>query len=964
MLRCMPNRTTTRVFFCLLVTMGGTTAARAADTDETSETSSDESARAVESTDPSTPSNATPPSELPINGDAETDDSTSSPDEARNEASSTPSPSSIDDITGGSNDRPPSQVRRAVQQVVTTAREVAADDPSVREASARTPSGPERREPSTSEMDDATASASSDSPPSPLDGSLESFVEEGKRALFAPVGETLDVTPHVSHPKWKEAMQLLVDDECREALPKARDALEASDRSEELRNIPAVRYAVARIRMCAGHSTRGRRTMRQLAQRDDVVAEMAARRLGDSPSAPDSRSPELARHLREARQLAQQGDVDRAFGLLEELRTSSDRSWFQYKTRKAQGEILVEANRLGEATRVFSGLYRMTHGWRVGDDVAERIEELETRKDLDIVSVAERIDRIRELIDRGDYYEAKQLSIETADIAGVSGDEVDGWSFFRRGLQAEAKRRREKAVDLFEKAEERVESSIIRPRLYYGWARALRRLDRDDRAIELYARLCREFPTQHLCDDARFHTGRLHQFHNDHAAAREAFIELVGLHPSSSHVDEALWRGGFNTYLAGQYDAVDRPLAELAERFGDREDTAGLPLELKADYWRAMAALRRDDTSVAAERFQEVINEGALTWYGHLAASRLESMGRTPVIALPDSELTRRQIEDLGSLEIPAHEALKLPVAYARIGLYEDAIDLMNKRLEADTTPEGSHRLLASLRLKNDDPFRAQAFMRNHIEGNSTPSYFNLREWGLAYPLDYMPLAHKYGKQYDVSPYLLQAIMQRESGFRPEVDSYAGAIGLMQLMPGTANVVSQNYLEEGWVGRDDLQEPDTNVRFGTIFTRAVLEFSRDSVPLALASYNAGPGAMRSWFERFGDRQIDAWAESLTYEQTRGYVRKVMTSYVRYRALYSSSMPRATFDLPDNLRSWNDIPKIFKPEDDAEQEAVSSIVPSERYSTTSRPPQRSLSSDHHRLERPSVRMATSSYLLFL
>jgi soluble lytic murein transglycosylase len=928
--RCMWHRTTTSVCVALLLLVGSTSARAGDDT----RPSSDERDTPSDTTARSTPSTA--PSASP----AESGEATEADSETSKSTSTSPPPKQLgpsDEAAASSprpnlelSDGPPAQVRRAVRQVVGTARATASrangsasktGDSSSARASGRNDTENDTEAPRETSTTSAEPTSTDETEVSTWAGGVASFVDQHRRALFDPPGETLNLEPYVSHPAWEEAMRKLVDDDCREALEKARRAIEASDHSTQLRSTPAVRYAIARIQMCAGPSTRGRRTMQQLAQGDGPVAELAARRLGDSPSAPAAQSPTLADHLLEARRHARDGDVDEAIALLDDLRASSDRTWFRYKARKAQGEILVRAGRDDQAERVFSGLYRMTHGWGVGDRVADRIEELEAERDLDIVSIGERVDRMRELVDRGDYYEAKQLSIDNADIADVSGDEIDGWSFYRRGLQAEEQRDRERAVDFFEKADERVEHPAIRSRLYFGWARALRRLDRDGRAIELYRRLCREYPTHHLCDDARFQIGRLQQYQGHHEAARRAFIDLVGLHPNSPHLADALWLGGFSTYLAGHYEAVDRPLAELAERFGEREDTAGLPLERKADYWRAMAALRRNDDTVAARRFQEVLNEGALTWYGSLAAQRLEAMGREPIVALPESELTRREIENLATLDVPDHESLRVPATYARLGLYEDAVEYLEQQTQRTSPPEGTHRLLASVRLKNDNPFQAQALMRRHLEGDPTPSYFTLREWGLAYPLDYMPLAHRYGRKYQVSPFLVQAIMQRESGFRPKVDSYAGAVGLMQLMPGTADIVSHKYLGEGWVSRSDIQDPETNVRLGTAFTRAVLEFSKRRIPLALAAYNAGPGAMRSWFERFDDRQVDAWAERITYDQTRGYVRKVMTSYVRYRALYGSSLPTVRLELPSELGSWKDIPKIFQVE---KGEAVSMV----------------------------------------
>src|SRR5690606_27337794 len=116
----------------------------------------------------------------------------------------------------------------------------------------------------------------------------------------------------------------------------------------------------------------------------------------------------------------------------------------------------------------------------------------------------DRVDHMRELIARGRYREATQISRENVQRRGASGNEVRGWAFFRQGLQAERDRQREKAIGLFEQADALIKDHEVRSRLYFGWARALRRLDRDREAIALYERLCDEYPSHLLCDEALY----------------------------------------------------------------------------------------------------------------------------------------------------------------------------------------------------------------------------------------------------------------------------------------------------------------------------------------------------------------------------------------------------------------------------------------------------------------------------
>jgi len=120
----------------------------------------------------------------------------------------------------------------------------------------------------------------------------------------------------------------------------------------------------------------------------------------------------------------------------------------------------------------------------------------------------------------------------------------------------------------------------------------------------------------------------------------------------------------------------------------------------------------------------------------------------------------------------------------------------------------------------------------------------------------YAALARRSAGAAGVSPALVGAVMQVESGFDPRATSAAGAAGLMQLMPATAESL----------GVADPYDPAQNVRGGAAYLHGLLERFHGAVPLAAAAYNAGPGAV----ERYGG--IPPYAE------TRAYVDRVMAAY--------------------------------------------------------------------------------------
>jgi hypothetical protein len=118
------------------------------------------------------------------------------------------------------------------------------------------------------------------------------------------------------------------------------------------------------------------------------------------------------------------------------------------------------------------------------------------------------------------------------------------------------------------------------------------------------------------------------------------------------------------------------------------------------------------------------------------------------------------------------------------------------------------------------------------------------------------PVISRHADSYQLDPKLVRAVIQVESGYNASAVSNKGAVGLMQLMPGTADQLSV----------DDPYDPDQNVRGGVAYLRRMLDRFEGRLELAVAAYNAGPGAV----ERHGGIP--------PYRETRDYVRKVLALY--------------------------------------------------------------------------------------
>ena len=725
----------------------------------------------------------------------------------------------------------------------------------------------------------------------------------------------VDLSPYLDHETWHQAMALKRAGSCSEALKVAAEHVSAFEAQAG-----GVQYAIATLYACAGDKKKARELYLAVKARGEGASALLAREaLGEhveeasqSASSSEVASETVMEQARELERVAKRkGRLEEGLSGLAALRSSGLSSWSWYQVRAIEAEVLEEAGRIEDANAVWFSVYVRARDWKSGAQIEDRIERFERRHKVEVIGVAERADRVRELVSRGRYKEAQRANKELVERAKLSSSQISAWSDYRKALESERNKDRKRAVELFEKAEAKMEHPAGRLRLYFGWARALRRLDRDTEAIALYDRMCLEYPAESLCADAMYEAGRLLQYQNEHDEARARFERLVGLFPDHRDVPDALWRAAFSAYLEGEYAAAAPVLRHLRDHYGERRDESELTLGLKAQYWLGVAALKGGDEAEAERELRAAIERGPLTWYGRLAAERLVALGVDPGEVRPEVQLGVEDLRHLRGVYLPEDDRLARAVELIRAGLYEEASAELGSKLRLHPAPEGAERVLASVHLAMGRPDLGHWTMKRHLE-ECWPSASTLRDWATAFPLDYMEHAQQWGEAYSVDPLLVQAIIRQESGFRPTVKSYAGAVGLMQLMPGTARYTARVFFEDGEgesYKRHDLLVPERNVKLGAMYIRVHTAHAKESVALALAGYNAGAKPLARWMRQYGEREMDAWVESITYREARGYVRKVMTSYLRYSWLYGGgAMPTIGLKVPEGLNRWGEVPE--------------------------------------------------------
>lgn len=154
----------------------------------------------------------------------------------------------------------------------------------------------------------------------------------------------------------------------------------------------------------------------------------------------------------------------------------------------------------------------------------------------------------------------------------------------------------------------------------------------------------------------------------------------------------------------------------------------------------------------------------------------------------------------------------------------------------------------------------------------------------LYYPYGYKELVQKYSAQYNLDPLFTLAVMRQESLFMSDAGSYAGAQGLMQIMPSTGEGIAKQIGISNYTV-NILLDPETNIRMGTFYLRQQLDNFGQNEFYCVGAYNGGPSRMSGWVSERGNMDIDEFIESISYEQSREYVKIVMGNYYFYQMLY-------------------------------------------------------------------------------
>ncbi len=318
-------------------------------------------------------------------------------------------------------------------------------------------------------------------------------------------------------------------------------------------------------------------------------------------------------------------------------------------------------------------------------------------------------------------------------------------------------------------------------------------------------------------------------------------------------------------------------------------------------YWEARLEQRRGRKSAAIRAYRRVLSEARLSYHALLAYQRLTRLvgarraKRDLERALRDGT---KPVRGAASAE-PLAGAWGRVALLVRMGLTEEA----SRELDALPASSSEDTLLRVAHLADR---AGAAHLSVRILRRSIPEYQALPAsgpaedvWRIAYPRPFASEVRGHARVAGIDPMLVYSIIREESGFFPAIESWANAIGLMQLLVKTAKSMAKRGAPVH-VDAAALRDPDTNIRLGVRYLD-YLEQIFGHPALMVAAYNAGDHRVKGWLKKRGRQPLDLFVASIPFRQTRGYTMRVLQSWFRYHVLHGDGAP--TLDMGPVGKAW-------------------------------------------------------------
>jgi len=413
--------------------------------------------------------------------------------------------------------------------------------------------------------------------------------------------------------------------------------------------------------------------------------------------------------------------------------------------------------------------------------------------------------------------------------------------------------------------------AAVGPENLFQHALATYRVDDYEGAIHLYTALYQRYPSHGKGDTASFKIG--------YTALDQGLLDVtiteLGAHlerfPSSRHADEALWFIGWCHWKQGNTPEAVKAWTRLVAEHPKSSLAPG------AAYWKARASGGEGEVAALKALAGRWPTKGR-AWF---ALERTDGLATVPAVPSP-------ALPDLSEAFVAAHPEATVADALLAVGLYDLALEALEPVATAAAGADSATRIAVGRRLIEVGEIRRGRKLA-HVSCSKKTSDPQIRE--ICLPRPHADVVNQVLEGSSLDPYLPYAIMTAESALQPEVTSWAGARGLMQLMPELGEELAALRYPGQPYDASLLYQGAYNASLGSFELRRLHEHFAEqghtqTLPLAIAGYNGGMDSVDRWLGRVeGDLELDAWAEDIPYSETRRYVRRVLGFLLAYHEAY-------------------------------------------------------------------------------
>lgn len=359
------------------------------------------------------------------------------------------------------------------------------------------------------------------------------------------------------------------------------------------------------------------------------------------------------------------------------------------------------------------------------------------------------------------------------------------------------------------------------------------------------------------------------------ATARKLLLTQYG---ESDAAAEYRWRMALARAAAKNY----RGAWQWAESIPTRNPDS--ILAPRAGFWVGKWALKLGRQRDAKAAFEYVLGQFPQSYYAWRSAAALGlNVGNFNTVRQLDPEVIPPERSVLPAGSTTLKELYQLGQDGAAWAIWKVEFANTTQPTVAEQFTDGLMRLAAGENLRGISRVET-------LEDRDTPQeqaeYHALSQqltyWQARYPFPFLQEIETWSQQRQLNPLLVTALIRQESRFEPNIRSAVGAVGLMQVMPGTGKWIAGKIALKQY----NLYNPSDNVKLGTwFFNYTHGEYNNNSL-LAVASYNAGPGNVSKWVRQRGESDADDFVEAIPFDETRNYVRQVFGNYWNYLRLYN------------------------------------------------------------------------------